>query len=119
MTPYIDVDQAKAQIRGYEESDDTELEEMVLGASAMVRNYLKSTSAYDPELDSNDDPLLDSSGDVVYTTTVRVEVQMATKMLTAMLWRNRDENGENLFDRGYLPMPVTAILYPLRDPALS
>jgi hypothetical protein len=119
MTPYIDVEQAKSQIRGYEEIDDTELEEMVLAASAIVRNYLKETSAYEPELDSNDLPVLDSAGDVVYTTTVRVEVQMATKSLTAYMWRNRDENADGAFEQGYLPKPVTSILFPLRHPALA
>lgn len=118
MTPYIEVEQAKSQIRGYEEVDDTELEEMVLAASAMVRNYLKGSSPYDPQLDSNNEPVLDSDGEAVYATTVRAEVQMATKWLTAHMWRNRDENAEGAFERGYLPASVTAILFPLRDPEL-
>ena len=119
----ITVEQALAQIRGGDEVDEDELQEMVDAASAMVVNYLKSASPYVAELDSAGDPLLDTNEEVIYTDDVRPEVQHATKMLVGYLWRNRDEGGEDtfrpLFERGYLPMPVTAILYPLRDPALA
>lgn len=115
----ITTDQALLQIRGGDEVDEDELQEMVDAASAMVINYLKSASPYLPELDSSGEPVLDSSDEVVYTTDVRPEVQHATKMLVGYLWRNRDENADEEFDRGYLPKPVTAILYPLRHPALA
>lgn len=115
----ITVDQALLQIRGGDEVDEDELQEMVDAASAMVLNYLKSASPYVPEIDSSGETVVDSSDEVVYTTDVRPEVQQATKMLVGYLWRNRDENGDGAFERGYLPAPVTAILYPLRDPALA
>lgn len=115
----ITTDQALLQIRGGDEVDEDELQEMVDAASAMVLNYLKSASPYVPEVDSSGDPVVDSSGDTVYTTDVRPEVQQATKMLVGYLWRNRDENADGAFDPGYLPAPVTAILYPLRSPALA
>lgn len=119
----ITVDQAIAQIRGGDEVDEDEMQEVVDAASAMVVNYLNGASAYVPELDSAGDPVVDSNDDPVYTDVVRPEVQHATKMLVGYLWRNRDEGGEGtfkpVFERGYLPMPVTAILYPLRDPALA
>lgn len=119
----ITTDQALLQIRGGDEVDEDELQEMVDAASAMVLNYLKSASPYVPETDSSGEIVVDSNGDTVYTTDVRPEVQQATKILVGYLWRNRDEGGEGnsrpTFDRGYLPMPVTAILFPLRDPALA
>jgi hypothetical protein len=115
----ITTDQALLQIRGGDEIDEDELQEVVDAACAMVLNYLKSASPYVAELDSAGDPVVDSNGDPVYTTTVRPEVQHATKMLVGYLWRNRDENADDAFDRGYLPKPVTAILYPLRSPALA
>lgn len=115
----ITTDQALLQIRGGDEVDEDELQEVVDAASAMVLNYLKSASPYVPELDSAGDPVVDSNDDVVYTEVVRPEVQQATKMLVGYLWRNRDENADGAFERGYLPMPVTAILFPLRDPALA
>lgn len=119
----ITTDQALLQIRGGDEVNEDELQEVVDAASAMVLNYLKSASPYVPELDSAGDPVVDSNDDPVYTEVVRPEVQQATKMLVGYLWRNRDEGGEGsfrpIFERGYLPMPVTAILYPLRDPALA
>ena len=115
----ITVDQAKLQIRAGDEVDEDELQEMVDAASAMVLNYLKSASPYVQDVDSNGAPLVDSSDEPVYTDTVRPEVMMATKILVGYLWRKRDENTDGEFDRGYLPMPVTAILFPLRDPALG
>lgn len=115
----ITTDQALLQIRGGDEVDEDELREVVDAASAMVLNYLKSASPYVPQLDSAGDPVVDSNDDPVYTEDVRPEVQQATKMLVGYLWRNRDENADGAFDRGYLPMPVTAILFPLRDPALA
>ena len=119
----ITTDQALLQIRGGDEVNEDELQEVVDAASAMVLNYLKSASAYVAELDSAGDPVVDSNDDIVYTEVVRPEVQQATKILVGYLWRNRDEGGEGsfrpTFDQGYLPMPVTAILYPLRDPALA
>lgn len=115
----ITTDQALLQIRGGDEVDEDEMQEMIDAASAMVINYLKSASPYEPEIDSSGEPVVDSNDDPVYTDDVRPEVQQATKMLVGYLWRNRDENVDGAFERGYLPMPVTAILYPLRSPALS
>lgn len=115
----ITTEQALLQIRGGDEVDEDELQEVIDAASAMVLNYLKSASPYVPETDSSGETVVDSNDDIVYTTVVRPEVQQATKTLVGYLWRNRDENADGAFDRGYLPMPVTAILYPLRDPALA
>lgn len=119
----ITTDQALLQIRGGDEVDEDELQEVVDAASAMVLNYLKSASPYVPQIDSSGEVVVDSDGDIEYTTVVRPEVQQAAKMLVGYLWRNRDEGGEGsfrpIFERGYLPMPVTAILYPLRDPAIA
>ena len=50
---------------------------------------------------------------------VPFEVRAATVLMIGHLMRNPDNNVEGAFDRGYLPMPVTALLYPLRDPALA
>lgn len=116
----IDLDQAKAQANIDHDANDDEIEsELIPAACAAVQNYLKSTSIYQPEVDSFGDAVTDSNGDTVYTTDILPEVVQATKMMFAYLWRHRDDNENESFDRGYLPKPVTAILYPIRDPALA
>ena len=45
-------------------------------------------------------------------------VRMATLYLTAWMYRNRDQNADEAFQPGYLPAPVTAMLYALRDPVI-
>ncbi|MNN97904.1 hypothetical protein D3C81_2171590 [compost metagenome] len=88
-----------------------------------MKNYLKSASAYEVERDSNDDPILDSSGDPTYVLdssgdkVVKYEVQAATLLQLGFLYKDRDENADGAYDMGYLPKPVTALLYPLRMPA--
>ena len=66
------------------------------------------------------DFFLDSAGDVIVDSNdepvgIPYEVQCAVLILVGYLYRNRDTNDG--FDPGYLPAPVTALLYPLRDPA--
>lgn len=115
----ITVEQALKEIRGADEVDEDELTETIEEASAAVVAYLKSASPYLPETDSNGDEVLDSNGDVVYTTNVRPQVRRAVKTLVSIMFRNRDENPELIYASGYLPAPVMWILYPLRDPALA
>jgi len=90
-----------------------------------VKNYLKSASPYEVERDSNDDPILDSSGDPIYVVdssgdkVPKYAVQAATLLQLGFLYKDRDENPDQAFQQGYLPKPVTALLYPLRKPALA
>lgn len=48
-------------------------------------------------------------------------IRSATLQMLTVLFENRgDDGGEaSKFERGYLPWSVTALLYPLRDPALA
>jgi hypothetical protein len=90
-----------------------------------VKNYIKSASVYEIDRDSNDDPILDSNDDPTYVTDssgdkiVRFEVEAAVLILIGHFYKDRDENADGAFEAGYLPRPVTALLYPLRDPALA
>ena len=110
----ITLEQASDYIRRDSADDDDDLEAMIEAASALVRNYLKS--AVDDFLDSDGEPDLDSAGNPV---GIPAEVVGATKWLTAWLYRNRDRDEEKAFEPGFLPAPVMAMLYPLRDPALA
>lgn len=116
--------EVQAHLRVDTDADAQDLQMKTMAASGAVMNYLKSSSPYELELDSNGTPLLDSSGRVIPVEDssgnkfVRWEVKAATLMMVGYLYRLRDDN-EDAFERGYLPMPVTALLYPLRHPALA
>ncbi|HEK1482710.1 TPA: phage gp6-like head-tail connector protein [Pseudomonas aeruginosa] len=122
---YVTMERAKAHLGMDHDEDDTLISAYISAASGAVKNYLKSASAYEVERDSNDDPVLDSNGDPVYARDsngakeVRLEVQQAVLLLIGFFYKDRDENPDGAFAQGYLPAPVTALLYPLRDPALA
>jgi hypothetical protein len=121
---YVTLARAKQHLNMDHNEDDSLIEVYVQAASGAVKNYLKSGSPYEVERDSNDDPILDSSGDPIYVVdssgdkVVSYPVQAAVLLMVGFLYKDRDENPDSAFDRGYLPKPVTALLYPLRDPAL-
>ena len=98
-------------------------------AEGAVLNYMKGFPIWTPERDENLDIVYDSAGEVVYQRdsagelVPRVEVQYAVLMLVAEFYKNRgaEQSGEvdQAWGYGYLPRPVLAILYPLRDPAVQ
>lgn len=122
---YVTLERGKQHLNMDHDSDDVLITAYIGAASGAVKNYLKSASAYEVERDSNDDPILDSSGDPTYAEDssgdkiVRYEVQAAVLLMLGFLYKDRDENPDQAFAQGYLPKPVTALLYPLRDPALA
>ncbi len=122
---YVTLARAKQHLNMDHDQDDVLITAYVGASSEAVKNYLKSASPYEVERDSNDDPITDSSGDPIYVVdssgdkVVKYVVQAATLLMVGFLYKDRDENPDNAFARGYLPMPVTALLYPLRTPALS
>ncbi|WP_349573121.1 head-tail connector protein [Azotobacter salinestris] len=122
---YVTLERAKAHLNMDHDEDDILITAYTKAASGAVKNYLKSASPYEVERDSNDDPVLDSNGDPEYVRdssgdkVIRSEVEAAVLLMVGHLYKDRDENAEGAFDQGYLPKPVTALLYPLRDPALA
>jgi hypothetical protein len=116
MPSFLTVEQAVQHLRldsdfADVEANRTEIEEMVEAASGAVINYLK-TSAY---FDRDDNLKVNSRGQysappVVFT---------ATKIMLGYLWKDRDNDAAHEYEQGYLPRPVTALLFPLRDPAVS
>lgn len=46
-------------------------------------------------------------------------VEAAVIMLIGIIYREPDGDEANMFEQGFLPKPVTAMLYDLRDPALA
>lgn len=122
---YVTLERGKQHLNMDHDQDDVLITAYIGAASGAVKNYLKSASAYEVDRDSNDDPILDSSGDPTYIVDssgdkiVKYEVQAAVLLMLGFLYKDRDENPDQAFAQGYLPKPVTALLYPLRDPALA
>ncbi len=91
------------------DDDDTFLEALIETASAAVLKYLKI----------DEDDVTPVTGGGFDETQVPIQAKTATAMLVGYYYRNRDHDPDGDFERGYLPKPVTAILYPLRDPTLA
>lgn len=106
MTMLVDLDTAKSRLRIDNDAEDDDLELLIRGASASVLGYLNlGLDYYD-----------DSTGEVIDVPDV---VQNAVLLLTGILYRDRDGEEAEKWEQGYLPRPVLALLYPLRDPALA
>ncbi|WP_341706527.1 head-tail connector protein [Halopseudomonas sp.] len=122
---YVTTEQAKRQVEMDHDEDDILIAGYVASASSAVKGYLKSASPYEVERDEHDNPVLDTNGDPVYLLDsqgemiVRAQVQQAVLLLVGMFYKDRDNDDGALFEQGMLPKPVTALLYPLRDPALA
>lgn len=122
---YVTLARGKQHLNMDHNEDDTLIASYIEAASSAVKNYLKSASPFEVERDSNDNPIRDSSGDPVYVVdssgdrVVKYVVQAATLLQLGFLYKDRDENADGAYDMGYLPKPVTALLYALRDPALA
>lgn len=109
----VTLEEASNHLRRDTDEDDNDLILKIHAASGAVLNYLKDGA--DVFLDTAGFPFLDSAGDLI---GVPFEVKAATLLMVGYLYKDRDENADGAYQTGYLPMPVTALLYPLRDPAL-
>jgi hypothetical protein len=102
---------ARAQIRSDINDDDLLLTQYIKGASNAIADYLK-------------DYLWDSSGTIPedsngVATDLPEVVKTATLLLIGYFYRQRDEDPNKEFEPGWLPRPVTALLYPLRTPTVG
>lgn len=126
----VTLQEASDHLRRDTDYDDNDLTLKIHAASAAVMNYLKrDVLAYEPERDSSSEvvrdsngwpvPALDSNGD----PTIRFEVKAAVLLMLGELYKNREgeQAGEipTQWGYGYLPRPVVALLYPLRDPVVA
>lgn len=121
----ITLQDAKAHLEMDHDDSDADIGRMVSEASAAVLNYLDGAPIGQPMRDEQGVVLRDTSDEIVYVRdssgelAVRFEVQAATKLMVGYLFRLRDEDEKREFEMGYLPRPVTALLYPLRSPAVA
>lgn len=122
----VTLDEAKDNLLVDFSTYDADINLKVKAASGMVLNYLKSRrNLYVLQTDDDGQPILDSQGQVIYELDsqggkiVRDEVKHAVLLLVGILFRDRDGAEAKDWMPGFLPAPVTAILYPLRDPAIA
>lgn len=126
MTPLVTLEEARNHLRIDSDDDDPDLSLKVLAASAAVQNYLKKPWAiYEYEFDTNGDVIEDSDGrpllalDSDGVPIPRYEVKAACLLMLGYLFKDRDNDERHEYETGYLPRPVTALLYALRDPAMA
>ena len=105
------LERVKSALRIDTDQDDALLDAYILAASAAVIAYLKGQA--DVLLD------LDTGGSMPSGFEVPPAIEIATVILVGHFYREPDGDTEKAFEQGYLPKPVTALLYPLRDPALA
>ena len=106
---FATLEETKQALRIDHDDDDDSLDILIQAATGAVANYLKSAA----------DDYLDSGGSVPSGVEVPAVIKTATIMLAGYFYKNPDQDPEKDFERGYLPAPVMALLYPLRDPALA
>ena len=93
-----------------EDDDDAILTAYIEAASDAVITYLGGRAEFVITGLADSPPTNDGCPKVV---------EQAVCLLVGMWYREPDGDAEKMFDRGYLPKPVTALLYPLRDPAVA
>lgn len=115
MKMLISLEQGKQHLRVDNDDEDNDITLKIKGASASVLRYLKAEGIAD-FVDSSGQLPEDSNGVVI---DVPNEVESATLLMLGYLYRQRDNDDQHEYETGYLPRPVTAILYGRRDPALA
>lgn len=108
MVMLVELEQVKARLRFDNDAEDEDIELAIEGASGAVINYLNGGETL----------YRDSFGEVVLADVPAVVTTAVIHLVG--IWK-RDPSGVEMekWQQGYLPAPITAILYPLRDPALA
>ena len=104
----VTLEETKVALRIDGDDMDGTLELQIEAASEAVLEYLKDRA----------EDFLDADGAPI-ASEVPARVQWATIALVGYWVRDPDANPDGEFDRGYLPAPVTALLYPLRTPSMA
>ena len=113
MWMLVSLAKTKAALRIDHTDDDATLELYIAAASRAVHAYLGSQAGELLTIDSPPDSPPNDLDDV------DERVQAAVIFLAGHFYQSPDTNPDEAFHQGYLPKPVTAILYPMRDPSLA
>lgn len=112
---FVSLDQAKLRLKVDNDQQDSDIELMIAGASKACFRYMGEigTSTF---TDSAGTVMEDSNGVVI---GVPEDAQNACLVLVGMWLRDPSGVEAGSWERGYLPAPVTALLYPFRRPSMS
>lgn len=113
MVMLVSLTQAREHLRVDSTDEDNDLTLKIHAASGAVLNYIRNGA--DVFTDSSGEPILDSNGSPI---GIPFEIQAATLLMLGYLYRDRDGDPDKAYEMGYLPRPVTALLYPYRVPSL-
>lgn len=109
MSLPVTLQQAKDHLRADTDAEDSDISLKLASAQAAVLNYLKVAS-----LDT-----LAVGSPAAIPDNVDGAVTAATLLLVGYFYKDRDNDEKREWEQGYLPRPVTALLYSLRDPACA
>lgn len=109
MSLPVTLQQAKDHLRVDTDAEDSDIGIKLASAQAAVLNYLKV-----PSLDT-----LAVGSPAAIPDNVDGAVTAATLLLVGYFYKDRDNDEKREWEQGYLPRPVTALLYSLRDPACA
>lgn len=119
MNSIVTLEEAVRHLRidDLDSDGDPDLELKMYAASQSVIKYLEDGASL--FVDSNGDIVVDSEGESIAPYPIKA----ATLILLGYMYKNRDQNPNVLigdgFDAGFLPKPVTALLYPYRTPVIA
>ena len=101
--PLATTEQARARLRLDDDFSEDDIELAIAGASEAVMAYLKRPVNYTEDTDP-----------------APPQVVNAVLLLTGIFLRDPDGvEANDKWEQGYLPHAITALLYPLRDPAME
>lgn len=119
MSMLVSLAATKERLRYDTDAEDVDLTFLIEACTQMVLNYLKVDESYfaGSEYDTDGQWPTDSDGVLIGASNFP-EVQTATMYLVAVIKRDPSGVESDKWEHGYLPLPVRAMLYPLRDPAM-
>lgn len=122
----ITLQQAKDHLRVTWDHEDVQILEFIEIASNAIALYMKSSMAAYLLTNGEAPPIINGSNEVVDYDIPPV-MKGACKIYVGELFKNREAQQDGEIGGalgiphgyGYLPRPVVALLFPLRDPALA
>ena len=111
----VTLQQARDHLRSDTDADDNDLLLKIEAASELIADYLKPAGMAS-FTDSAGYVLEDSNGDPL---GVPRRVKAAALLMVGYLYKDRDANTDNAFSMGFLPAPVTALIYSRRVPTAA
>lgn len=107
MIALVTLDELKAYLRVDSDAGDTELENSIFQASAVILDYVKSSR----------DQIVDAKGNLIEGEPLS-RVKRSTLILAGIFDRVRNGEEEQYYTEGNLPFSVTAFIRTLHMPTI-